>query len=41
MALVALMVSSLRFPKLTGRPFYALNGVAFAIAAVHAVRLVV
>ena len=38
MALVALMVSPLRIPKLTGGPFYALNGVAFAIAALHAVR---
>ncbi len=40
MALVVLMVSSLRIPKLTGASFYALNGVAFAIAALHAVRLV-
>ena len=40
MALVALMVSPLRIPKLTGVPFYAFNGVAFAIAALHAVRLV-
>ena len=40
MALVALMVSSLRVPKLTGASFYALNGVAFSIAALHAVRLV-
>ena len=41
MVLVALMVSPLRFPKLTGRPFYAINGVAFGIAALHAVRLIV
>ena len=40
MALVALMVSPLRIPKLMGVPFYAFNGVAFAIAALHAVRLV-
>ena len=40
MALVALMVSPLRIRKLTGVPFYALNGVAVAIAALHAVRLV-
>ena len=40
MALVALMVSSLRFPKLTGVSFYALNGVALAIAVLHAVRLI-
>ncbi len=40
MALVALMVSPLRIPKLTGVWFYAINGVAFAIAALHAVRLV-
>ena len=39
MALVALMVSSLRVPKLTGASFYAINGVAFSIAALHAVRL--
>lgn len=39
MALVGLMVSSLRVPKLTGRSFYAINGVAFAIATLHAVRL--
>ncbi len=39
MALVALMVSSLRVPKLTGVSFVALNGVAFSIAALHAVRL--
>ena len=39
MALVALMVSPLRIPKLTGASFYALNGVALAIAALHAVRL--
>lgn len=41
MALVVLMVSALRFPKLTGASFYALNGVAFAIAALHAVRLAI
>lgn len=40
MALAALMVSPLRVPKLTGGAFYALNGVAFAIAALHAARLV-
>ena len=40
MVLVALMVSPLRFPKLTGGPFYALNGAALTIAALHAVRLV-
>ncbi|PZC46121.1 MAG: CDP-diacylglycerol---serine O-phosphatidyltransferase [Chloroflexi bacterium] len=40
MALVALMVSSLRIPKLTGASFYAINGAAFVIAALHAVRLV-
>ncbi len=40
MAIVALMVSPLRVPKLTGASFYALNGVAFSIAALHAVRLV-
>ncbi len=41
MVLVGLMVSSLRVPKLTGLSFYALNGVALSIAALHAVRLVV
>ncbi len=40
MALAVLMVSSLRIPKLTGRSFYAINGAAFSIAALHAVRLV-
>ncbi len=40
MALVALMVSPLRFPKLSGVSFYALNGVAFTIAALHAARMV-
>ena len=40
MVLVALMVSPLRIPKFTGVWFYAINGVAFAIAALHAVRLV-
>ena len=40
MALVALMVSPLRIPKPAGASFYALNGVAFSIAALHAVRLV-
>ena len=39
MAIVALMVSPLRIPKLTGVWFYAINGLAFAIAALHAVRL--
>ena len=39
-AIAALMVSSLRIPKLTGASFYALNGVALSIAALHAVRLV-
>ena len=41
MALVALMVSGLRIPKLTGVSFLAFNGLAFMIATVHAVRLVV
>ncbi len=41
MVLVALMVSSLRIPKLKGASFYALNGVALSIAALHALRLVV
>ena len=40
MTIVALMVSPLRVPKLTGASFYAINGVALAIAALHAVRLV-
>ena len=39
MAIAALMVSSLRVPKLTGASFYALNAMAFSIAALHAVRL--
>ena len=39
MALAALMVSPLRIPKLTGATFYAFNGLAFAIAALHAARL--
>lgn len=37
--LAALMVSPLRMPKLTGKPFVAFNGAAFAIAALHVVRL--
>lgn len=41
MGIVALMVSSLRIPKLTGTSFYALNALAFSIAALHAVRLIV
>ena len=40
MARVALMVSPLRIPKLTGASFYAINAVALAIAALHAARLV-
>ena len=39
MAIVALMVSPLRVPKLSGRSFYALNGVALGVAVLHAVRL--
>ena len=39
-ALAALMVSSLRIPKLTGASFYALNAVALSIAALHVMRLV-
>ncbi len=41
MGLVALMVSPLRVPKLTGASFYAINAVALSIAALHAVRLAV
>jgi phosphatidylserine synthase len=41
MALVALMVSGLRIPKLTSASFYAFNGFAFLIAFAHAVRLAV
>lgn len=41
MGIVALMVSSLRIPKLTGTSFYAFNALAFSIAAAHAVRLIV
>jgi len=39
MALVALMVSPLRIPKLTGAAFYAINAAALAIAILHALRL--
>ncbi len=38
--LVALMVSSLRIPKLTRAWFWALNGFALLVAVLHAVRLV-
>ncbi|MGH9077780.1 MAG: aminotransferase class I/II-fold pyridoxal phosphate-dependent enzyme [Acidimicrobiales bacterium] len=38
-ALAGLMVSPLRVPKLTGRPFVAILVVAVAIAAAHAARL--
>lgn len=37
--LAALMVSPLRMPKLTGKGFAIFNGAAFAIAALHALRL--
>jgi CDP-diacylglycerol--serine O-phosphatidyltransferase len=40
-ALAALMVSSLRVPKFTGASFYVLNGIAFSVAMLHAVRLMV
>jgi CDP-diacylglycerol--serine O-phosphatidyltransferase len=40
MALVALMVSPLRVPKLIGRPFYALNTLALSIGALHIMHLV-
>jgi CDP-diacylglycerol--serine O-phosphatidyltransferase len=40
MVLVALMVSPLRIPKLSGASFYAINGVAVTIAVLHVVRLV-
>ena len=39
MVLVALMLSSLRIPKLSGAAFYALNGVALVVAGLHAARL--
>jgi CDP-diacylglycerol--serine O-phosphatidyltransferase len=39
-ALVALMVSPLRVPKLTGRSFFALNTLALSIGALHIMRLV-
>jgi CDP-diacylglycerol--serine O-phosphatidyltransferase len=38
MVLVALMVSPLRIPKLTGPSFYAINAVALVIAILHGVR---
>jgi CDP-diacylglycerol--serine O-phosphatidyltransferase len=38
--LVALMVSSLRIPKLIGIWFWTLNGFAFLVAALHAARLI-
>ena len=38
--LVALIVSSLRIPKLTGAWFWALNGFALLVAVLHAVRAV-
>ena len=38
--LVALMVSSLRIPKLMGAWFWALNGFALLVAVLHAARLV-
>ena len=41
MAIVALMASSLRIPKLTGSSFWAFNAIAFSISALHAVRLFV
>ena len=39
--LVALMVSPLRIPKFSGASFWALNGFALLVAALHGVRLVV
>ena len=39
MGLVALMVSPLRIPKMTGAAFYAFNALAFAIGALHAARI--
>jgi phosphatidylserine synthase len=39
MVIVVMMVSPLRVPKSTGASFFVLNGVAFSIAALHAVRL--
>jgi phosphatidylserine synthase len=39
-AVAALMVSPLRIPKVGGAFFYVFNGIAFAIAAGHAARLI-
>jgi CDP-diacylglycerol--serine O-phosphatidyltransferase len=41
MGLVGLMVSPLGVPKFSGVAFYAINSVAFVIAGLHAVRLLV
>jgi len=39
MAIVALMVSPLRIPKLVGAPYLLFNALAFGVAAAHAWRL--
>ena len=39
-ALAGLMVSRLRIPKFTGASYYAINALAFALAAAHAARLI-
>ncbi|MEO1912246.1 MAG: hypothetical protein ABGW98_00205, partial [Myxococcales bacterium] len=39
MAIVALMVSPLRIPKLAGGPYLLFNALAFGVAAAHAWRL--
>jgi CDP-diacylglycerol--serine O-phosphatidyltransferase len=40
MAIVALMVSPLRIPKLVGAPYLLFNALAFGVAAAHAWRLI-
>jgi phosphatidylserine synthase len=40
MAIVALMVSPLRIPKLVGTPYLLFNALAFGVAAAHAWRLI-